>query len=300
MRKILVTGGTVFVSKYVAEYYAKKGDEVYVLNRNHHKQVDGVHLIEGDRNALGDLLKGSEFDAVLDVNAYTEQDVVQLLDSGITFRDYILISSSAVYPEYGTQPFTEDGVLAENKFWGAYGTDKIAAEKALFARVPQAYVLRPPYLYGPYNNVYREAFVFDCAMADRTFYLPKKGELTLQFFHVEDLCRVMDKILENRPENHVWNVGNEETISVRDWVKLCYEAAGKNANCKEVMQDIPQRSYFCFADYAYVLDVEKQKALLPKTKPLEEGIRESYAWYREHTDEVNKRPYPEYIDENLN
>ena len=36
MRKLLVTGGTVFVSRYVAEYYAKKGDEVYVLNRNHH------------------------------------------------------------------------------------------------------------------------------------------------------------------------------------------------------------------------------------------------------------------------
>lgn len=28
MRKILVTGGTVFVSKFVAEYYAKRGDEV--------------------------------------------------------------------------------------------------------------------------------------------------------------------------------------------------------------------------------------------------------------------------------
>ena len=38
MRKLLVTGGTVFVSRYVAEYYAKKGDEVYVLNRNHHTQ----------------------------------------------------------------------------------------------------------------------------------------------------------------------------------------------------------------------------------------------------------------------
>lgn len=36
MKKILVTGGTVFVSKYIAEYYVKSGNEVYVLNRNHH------------------------------------------------------------------------------------------------------------------------------------------------------------------------------------------------------------------------------------------------------------------------
>lgn len=120
MRKILVTGGTVFVSKYVAEYFVKKGEDVYVLNRNNHKQVEGVHLMEGDRNALGEKLAGQKFDVVLDVNAYTGQDVDDLLDSGIQFEDYILISSSAVYPEYGIQPFAEDGELAENKFWGGH------------------------------------------------------------------------------------------------------------------------------------------------------------------------------------
>ena len=34
MRRILVTGGTVFVSRFVANYFAQKGDDVYVLNRN--------------------------------------------------------------------------------------------------------------------------------------------------------------------------------------------------------------------------------------------------------------------------
>ena len=53
MRKLLVTGGTVFVSRYVAEYYAKKGDGVYVLNRNHHTQPEGTTLIEADRRDPG-------------------------------------------------------------------------------------------------------------------------------------------------------------------------------------------------------------------------------------------------------
>lgn len=53
MRKLLVTGGTVFVSRYVAAYFARLGDQVYVLNRNSHPQVPGVTLIQGDRNALG-------------------------------------------------------------------------------------------------------------------------------------------------------------------------------------------------------------------------------------------------------
>lgn len=32
MKKVLVTGGTVFVSRYIAEYYVAKGCDVYVLN----------------------------------------------------------------------------------------------------------------------------------------------------------------------------------------------------------------------------------------------------------------------------
>ena len=54
-KKILVTGGTVFVSKYVAEYFVKKGCDVYVLNRNSRPQSEGVTLIEADRNNLGDV-----------------------------------------------------------------------------------------------------------------------------------------------------------------------------------------------------------------------------------------------------
>ena len=48
MKKVLVTGGTVFVSRYIAEYYAKKGFEVYVLNRNTKTQSEGVKLICAD------------------------------------------------------------------------------------------------------------------------------------------------------------------------------------------------------------------------------------------------------------
>ena len=118
MRKILVTGGTVFVSKYVAEYYVNKGEQVWVLNRGNHPQVEGVTLIEADRGSLGERLRDQTFDVILDVNAYTAEDITNLLDSGVTFEQYVMISSSAVYPEYGRQPFAEDGELARNRFWG--------------------------------------------------------------------------------------------------------------------------------------------------------------------------------------
>ena len=106
--KILITGRTTFVSKYTSEYFVKKNNEVYVINRNSRKQVDGVKLIDCDRTNLGNKLKGLHFDLVIDVTAYREEHIKTFLDSGITFDDYIFISPSAVYPESNQQPFTEE------------------------------------------------------------------------------------------------------------------------------------------------------------------------------------------------
>lgn len=296
MKKVLVTGGTIFVSKYVAKYYVEKGYDVYVLNRNSREQVEGVTLIESDRHMIGDKLRGYHFDVIFDITAYTEEDVNGLLDALDSFDEYIMISSSAVYPEYEQQPFKENTKLGENKYWGLYGINKIKAEKALFERVPDAYILRPPYLYGPMNNVYREAFVFDCAMADRKFYLPKDGKMKMQFLHIEDLCKFMDILVEKKPEVHIFNVGNRDSISVRDWVKLCYSVLGKKAEFEQVMEDIEQRSYFSFNDYEYYLDVSEQEELMPETKSIEDGIREAYMWYKDNSGEVNRKGYMEFID----
>ena len=43
--KILVSGGTTFVSKFTAEYFLKRNNEVYVINRNSRAQLDGVHPV---------------------------------------------------------------------------------------------------------------------------------------------------------------------------------------------------------------------------------------------------------------
>ena len=298
MKTMLVTGGTVFVSRYTAEYFVRRGWHVSVLNRNTRPQSAGVMLIQADRHALTDELKGKRFDAVLDVTAYNAMDVNMLLDALDGFGDYVLISSSAVYPDTGAQPFTEASPTGENSVWGAYGTDKLAAELALHARVPGAYILRPPYIYGPMNNVYREAFVFDCAMADRVFRLPGDGALPLQFFHIEDLCRFAELLLEKHPDQRVFNVGNPDVVTAAQWAEACYAAAGKPFRAVQVSPDIPMRSYFSFHPYAYRLDVTAQQRLMPETIPLTDGLGDAYAWYAAHSDSVKKKPYMEFIDQN--
>lgn len=296
--KILVTGGTVFASRFTAEYFAKN-HEVYVLNRNTRTQSAGVTLINADRHALGDALKGYEFDAVIDVTAYNEADVRDLLNALGDFGNYVLISSSAVYSETLPQPFKEDMQTGENSVWGDYGTNKIAAERYLQSRVPNAYIIRPPYLYGKMNNLYREAFVFECAERDMPFFEPYGGEMGLQFFDIEDMCRFIAILLEKQPEQRIFNVGNPETVSIREWATLCYGVLGKEPEIRRVLFRINQREYFPFYDYEYKLDVSAMTALMPEVKPLEQGLCEAYEWFSVHRDEIRRKPLFEYIENNL-
>ena len=214
MRKILITGGTVFVSRYIAEHFVnfipeytnEEKAEVYVLNRGTRRQVSGVHLICCDKNNIGDRLRNYHFDVVIAVNTYTKDEMKNLLDALNTVKDFIFISSSAVYPETLPQPFKEEQPCGENSIWGAYGINKLEAENYLLSQYPNAYILRPPYLYGSMNNVYREGFVFDCAVAERPFYMPTDGSMKLQFFHVEDLCRfieIMYLVTEILPDRQI-------------------------------------------------------------------------------------------------
>ena len=297
--KILVTGGTVFVSRYTAEYFVKKGHEVYVLNRNSRPQSEGVHLIEADRHNLEDKLKNIHFDLVVDVTSYNKDDVKDLLNALGDFGDYIMISSSAVYPETLPQPFTEYMQTGYNTHWEAYGINKIEAEEYLLENLPKAYIIRPPYLYGKMNNLYREAFVFECAENDSPFYMPKDGSLKLQFFDVEDLCRLIEAIVDKHPDYHVINSGNVSAVSAAKWVKICYAVLGKTPDIRYVSDEFEQRQYFPFRDYEYYLDVTMQTKLLTDLKPIETGLKESYEWFKNNRELIVRKDYFRYIEENF-
>lgn len=299
MSKMLITGGTRFVSRNVAEYFRDKGHDVYVLNRGNEPSPDGVALIRSDRHELGDKLRGMHFEVIIDVCAYDDADVEDLKKAIDDDCTYILVSSSAVYPEGALQPFAEDEQRDFNKYWRTYGTDKIAAEDMAVSSFTDHYIIRPPYLYGEGNNLYREAFVFDCADNDRKFYLPRDGEMRLQFFHIRDLCRFMDILLEKKPAERIYNVGNADVVTIREWVEACYKVTGRKPSFVNVTSGIEQRQYFPFYDYEYILDVDRMKKLFAETIPLEEGLKSSYGWYKDNADKVNIKPLIAFIEEEL-
>ncbi len=123
--------------------------------------------------------------------------------------------------------------------------------------------------------------------------------MRLQFFHIHDLCRFIDVILKNKPKQHIFNVGNKDTVSIREWVELCYHIVGKQVEFIHVPEDVEQRNYFSFYDYEYCLDVSKQYELMRDVKPLSEGLQEAFGWYINNMDKVVKKTFIDYIDSHL-
>lgn len=287
------------MSRFTAEYFVKQGDNVYVLNRGNKPQVEGVTPVICDRHELGDRLKGYSFDAVIDVCCYNKRDAEALVSGLGEYGCCVFISSSAVYPETLPLPFNEEMPCGRNSVWGDYGLGKLQAEEYILQNVKNPYILRPPYLYGKYENLYRSAYVFDCAEQGVPVYVPGDGSMPLQFFDVEDMCRFIGIILQDQPQERIFNVGNPDAVSVNEWVRLCFKAAGKTAEIKYAPKEHFARLYFPFYEYGYTLDVSRQMGLMTDVKPMEQGLKEEYEWYKRNKDKVLKRDYYNYARENF-
>ena len=118
----------------------------------------------------------------------------------------------------------------------------------------------------------------------------------LQFYHVKDLCELIKLIIETKPTEHILNVGNQEAVTIKEWVSKCYTAMGKIPEFVNVPKNIEQRNYFSFYDYEYVLDVSKQAELCPVTTSLDDGLSECANWYMKKREYINRKQYCEYID----
>ena len=105
-------------------------------------------------------------------------------------ENYIFISSSAVYPEYGStlrKRWVEKINSGENMAL-------INRRRSRFRkRVPDA-ILQPPYLYGP-MNVYRKPLCLTVPCRNVSF-IAGRWRHEVAVFHVKDMCRFIDIILE--------------------------------------------------------------------------------------------------------
>ncbi len=308
--KVLVLGGSYFVGRKLVEFLAERGYAVTVLNRGTRPlSVDGVQQICCDRNdgdGMKTALSGKTFDYVIDVS-WQDVSWVEKLCAALSFdmvKKLVFISSSAVYDvEHLQIPFAETDALAENKYWTFYGKGKIDAEnyyaEFLKDKETELVILRPPYIYGEYNYAQRESLIFRQLMEDKPVVIPISNP-KLQFIYTEDLATIVECLFKTEiGKVNVFNVGNRDAVTSREWVEACAKVAGKVPKILEV--DYTElgkniRDFYPFFDYDNVLEVSKINEIISKETPFEEGLKKAFAWFLENRENI---VFKANVDKNL-
>src|SRR5947209_1985592 len=238
-KRILVIGGTLFIGRLLVSELLREGHQVYLLHRKaEHPFGKRVHNLVADRNnasTIREAILNLRFDAVYDL-AYdwergttgAQVEATAQIFEGRVGR-YVFMSSVAAYGD-GLNHHEGDA-LAPDDHANPYTRNKAMSERALF-RVHQrsgfpVVTLRPPYVYGPGNPFYREAFFWDRFRAGRAVILPSDGHRLMQFVYVKDLVELARRVIEQRNAvGHAFNSANARAITQHELLNDLARAAG--------------------------------------------------------------------------
>ena len=304
----------MFIGRALVGELVKAGHEVSILHRKPtHDLGKRIANIEGDRNnpeSLKSALAGRTFDIVYD-NAYdwergtsaAQVEATAKIVAGTgRLQRYVFMSSVAAYGD-GLNHHEGDA-LAPDDHPDNYVRNKAMSERILF-RMHQrtglpVVTIRPPFLYGPGNPYYREAFFWDRLRAGRPIILPGDGRRLMQFVHVSDVVASCLRVIET-PETagHAFNVANPRPLTQVEVVDALAKAAGKEPSFVRIPRDRVLRAgghpmgpklYFGFYfDLPAITMVINKAQRMLKLKPIDfaAGLKETFKWYS------RSKAYPE-------
>jgi nucleoside-diphosphate-sugar epimerase len=302
--RILLIGGTMFIGRRLVTRLLASGHEITLLHRKSaHPFGPEVRSVVGDRNdapSVRSALSGQHYDAVYDI-AYdwergTTGPQVEATARAIPgdLSRYIFMSSVAAYGDGLNHG--EDDPLAPDTDSNDYVRNKAMSERALFRMHRESHfpvvTMRPPFVYGPENPFYREAFFWDRIQHDRTIVVPGDGKRLMQFVYVDDLVKACCNALENPAAvGQAFNVASEDAVTQTDLVNEFAHAADKKASIRYVSREIIEkngggvfRDPLYFGEYYDLPSITEavdrvQRVLRLELTPFAIGLRETYRWY---------------------
>jgi len=316
-KKVLVTGGGGFIGSHVVErLLAFKGVRVTVAARmtpENKRNLAGV--LKKIRVLKGDL-RDPEFcrkackgqDVVLNLAGvvggvgYNSKHHAGLFRDNMTLQlnmieaarlekvaRYLVVSTACVYPRLCAIPTPEsegfrDAPELTNR---GYGWAKRMGEY-----LGQAYaeefgmkvaIVRPYNAYGPRDHYDREKSHVIAALVRRVCEgeSPLKvwgdGKSTRAFLYVDDFARGILDVAEKYPKADPVNIGSADEVSIKDLAKAVLRAAGHDA---KLVFDPSKPS----GQPRRACDTTKSRKVLgfKAEVSLDEGLRRTVAWYREH------------------
>ncbi|MDW8130833.1 MAG: NAD-dependent epimerase/dehydratase family protein [Bryobacterales bacterium] len=311
-RKVLVIGGTLFIGRRLVAELLKAGHEVWVLHRrpehNLGKRVGNLVADRNDVEAVRRILSEHKFEVVFDnvydwergtTAAHVEAAARAAAHSGL--HRYVFMSSVAAYGD-GLNHHEGDA-LAPDEHPDPYVRNKAMSERALFRLHQRSGIpvvtLRPPFVYGPGNPFYREAFFWDRLRDNRPLILPGDGRRLMQFVYVKDLVWACLRVLEvPAAAGQAFNIANPRAITQAELIAALADAAGKKATVVRIPREkihqaggrvmSPPYYFGAYFDLPPItmLVTKAQRILGFQATPFGEGLRETYRWYLRHSPRV--------------
>jgi nucleoside-diphosphate-sugar epimerase len=305
--RILVIGGTLFIGKQLVKRLLAADHDITVLHRRgDHPFGKRVHNALADRNdaaSVREALVGRRFDAVYDMaydwergtTGHQVEACARAVPGDLT--RYVFMSSVAAYGDGLNH--AEDEPLASEAHENPYVRNKASSERALFRMYHESkfpvVTMRPPFVYGPGNPFYREAFFWDRLAAGRPIIIPGDGNRLMQFAYVSDVVEACFHALEkNTAPGRAFNVAYDKALTQVDVVHAFASAAGREAELVRVPRALIARAGgnafaepFYFGEY---YDLPPITMVIGRVKrvfnmnltPFAEGLKETYKAYFRH------------------
>lgn len=306
--KALVMGGTTFVSQSTAMFLIEKGYSVDIFTRGRNEVTyEGVnkHLI-GDRQSLDSLKEvlTTSYDFVFDVTAYSKEDV-ELLTSVLdkdALKRYVFVSTCSVYmtPKAGVKTDEEYVRGNDPHFGGDYGYNKYLAEEFLFKSDIPFSIVRPVYIYGEYNNIYRDAYLFDSI--ERGLVKVPKDAGKAQFVNVWDLAKTMESLCTSDVAiGQAYNLCDDDGLLWSEWAEAGKAISDKTLEVEVYLDERLEEAFeakeiifpFGIGELLFSNEKLKKHGLYAPDTPFVEGLKKAYEWYKTVDKEyVNRRRFP--------
>jgi nucleoside-diphosphate-sugar epimerase len=252
--RILMIGGTGPSGVPIVRRLVANGHDVSILHRGGHERSETppelvhIHADPYDEVSLDEALRGTSWDVI--VAMYGRLRMIAQLTRGLCGH-FVSVGGVPAYrgwtdawqhdPPGLPVPVREDADLVVDPAIDDKGYRIVRTEKSVFDAHPGATHFRYPYLYGPYQPVPREWSVVRRVLDGRRRIIVADEGLTLHHHCYTENCAAAVVLGIEQPQlssGMVFNVGDEEVLTVRQMVELCTQALGADLEIVSLPYDL--------------------------------------------------------------